>query len=126
VPRNGPAPGTAAQWLARAKGDLAIAQLPLPEKGFLEDLVFHAQWAAEKSLKAVYQHHGWAFRYTHDLEELITGLKRLGLQIPATVEAVVVLTVRPFITPGKLWHGLNSNSAPNTSFAAQLPLVSRS
>jgi len=65
--------------LARARGDLAIAKAPLPKGAFYEDLCFHAQQAAEKALKAVYQHHGWPFRYTHDLDELIGGLRRNGL-----------------------------------------------
>lgn len=72
-------PGTPQDWLARAKGDLALARLPLPQNAFYEDLCFHAQQAAEKALKAVYQHHGWTFRYTHDLEELVTGLESKGL-----------------------------------------------
>lgn len=75
-------PGSAADWLARAKGDLAISKAPLPKDAFYEDLCFHAQQAAEKALKAVYQHNGWIFRYTHDLEDLIAGLRQKGLEIP--------------------------------------------
>jgi HEPN domain-containing protein len=60
---------------------LAIAKAPLPEGAFYEDLCFHAQQAAEKAPKAVYLHHGWTFRYTHDLDELMGGLKRNGLII---------------------------------------------
>ena len=62
------------------------------EKNRNEDLCFHAQQAAEKSLKAVYQHHGWTFRYTHDLEELVTGLKEKGLLVPKEVVEADVLT----------------------------------
>jgi len=62
-----PLPGSAEDWLARAEGDLALARAPLPEGAFYEDLCFHAQQAAEKSLKAVYQYFGKRFRYTHDL-----------------------------------------------------------
>jgi HEPN domain-containing protein len=87
-----PSPGTPQDWLARAKGDLALARLPLPQNAFYEDLCFHAQQAAEKALKAVYQHHGWTFRYTHDLEELVTGLERKGLGVPPEVDDVIVLT----------------------------------
>ena len=36
-------------------------------------------------MKAVYQNRGWTFRYTHDLDELITGLKSKGLVIPPEV-----------------------------------------
>jgi len=63
VPENRSAPGSPQEWLARAKGDLALASAPLPPGGFYEDLCFHAQQAAEKALKAIYQHHSWTFRY---------------------------------------------------------------
>lgn len=92
MPQDRPIPGTPGDWLARARSDLAFARLPLPEGAFYEDLCFHAQQAAEKALKAVYQNHGWTFRYTHDLEELIAGLKRRGLAIPSEVDDAIVLT----------------------------------
>lgn len=85
-------PGTPCDWLDRAKSDLALARLPLPEGAFYEDLCFHAQQAPEKALKAVYQYHGLTFRYTHDLEELVTGLKRRGLVVPPEVDDAIVLT----------------------------------
>jgi len=78
--------------MLRAKGDLALAKVPLPRGGFYEDLCFHAQQAAEKALKSVYIKHGWTFRYVHDLEELVTGLKQKGQPIPDDVEEAVVLT----------------------------------
>ena len=65
MPQDRPIPGSAQDWLVRAKGDLALARTPLPEGAFYEDLCFHAQQAAEKALKAVYRHRGWSFRYTH-------------------------------------------------------------
>ncbi|MGH9198654.1 MAG: HEPN domain-containing protein [Acidimicrobiia bacterium] len=64
----------------------------MPEGGFYEDLCFHAQQAAEKALKSVYLHFGWAFRYVYDLEELMTGLRQHGSLVPAAVEEAVVLT----------------------------------
>ena len=92
MPPDRPVPGSTADWLARAKGDLAIARAPLPEGAFYEDLCFHAQQAAEKPLKAVYQQYGWTFRYTHDLDELINGLMQKGLLIPAEVVGADALT----------------------------------
>ncbi len=92
MPQGRPAPGTPQDWLARARSDLAIARLPLPTGACYEDLCFHAQQAAEKALKAVYQYHGWTFRYTHDLEELVTGLERQGLVVPSDVDDAIVLT----------------------------------
>ena len=69
-----------------------FARLPLPKGAFYEGLCFNAQQAAEKALKAVYQHYGWVFRYTHDLEELISGLKGHGVKIPSEVDEAIVLT----------------------------------
>jgi HEPN domain-containing protein len=92
MPQDRPVPGTPQDWLARAKSDLALARLPLPQGAFYEDLCFHAQQAAEKALKAVYQYHGWTFRYTHDLAERVADLKRNGLDVPAEVDEATVLT----------------------------------
>jgi HEPN domain-containing protein len=85
-------PGTPQDWLARAKSDLAFARLPLPEGAFYEELCFHAQQAAEKALKAVYQYYGWIFRYTHDLDELVTGLREKGLAVPSEIDDSIILT----------------------------------
>jgi HEPN domain-containing protein len=92
MPRSTPIPGSAADWLARAKGDLALARVSLPEGGFYEDLCFHAQQAAEKALKAVHVSRGWPFRYIHDLEELIVGLQHHGLAVPEEILTSVILT----------------------------------
>jgi HEPN domain-containing protein len=92
MPGNDVVPGSAADWMARARGDLAIAKAPLPEDAFLEDLCYHAQQAAEKALKAIYLHFGWTFRYTHDLEILTAGLIEKGLDIPADVLEGIELT----------------------------------
>jgi HEPN domain-containing protein len=92
MPQHRSIPGSASDWLARAKGDLALARGPLPEGAFLEDLCFHAQQAAEKAIKALYVHHGLVFRYTHDLDDLLTTLKKHGMIIPAAVEDSIVLT----------------------------------
>ncbi len=85
-------PGSARDWLSRAKGDLALARAPLPEGAFREDLCFHAQQAAEKALKAIYQYHDWPFRYVHDLDVLASGLRENGLSVPREVEQAVALT----------------------------------
>ncbi len=92
MPQDRPVPGSAEDWLSRAAGDLALARAPLPEGAFYEDLCFHAQQAAEKSLKAVYQHYGKRFRYTHDLDELMTGLRNEGITVPAEIADSALLT----------------------------------
>ena len=92
MPQDRPLPGSAADWLARAEGDLALARVPLPEGAFYEDLCFHAQQAAEKAIKAVYQHCNRRFRYTHDLDELITGLQNEDIAVPPEVVDAASLT----------------------------------
>ena len=92
MPRDRNVRGSANDWLARAKGDLAIARAPLPEGAFLEDLCYHAQQAAEKALKALYVHRGATFRYTHDLGELIAGLGEAGVMVPPEMEEAAGLT----------------------------------
>ena len=84
--------GSPQDWLARAKGNLALAGAPLPAGCFYEDLCFHAQQAAEKALKAIYQHRAWKFRYVHDLEELLAGLRKGGLTPPPKVDQAKQLT----------------------------------
>ena len=92
MPQDRPPPGSAGEWLRRARSNLVLARMELPEDGLYEDLCFHAQQAAEKSLKAIYQHHGWTFRYVHDLEELLTGLSGHGVEIPDGIERCLDLT----------------------------------
>jgi HEPN domain-containing protein len=92
MPQDRPVPGSAEDWLARAEGDLALARVPLPEGAFYEDLCFHAQQAAEKALKAVYQQYNRRFRYTHDLDELITGLQGEDIIVPPEVVDAAPLT----------------------------------
>lgn len=69
-------PGTPADWLTRARSDLAIANISLPEDGLYEDLCFHAHQAVEKAIKAVYRSHHLEFRYTHDLDDLLNINRR--------------------------------------------------
>ncbi len=64
-------PGSSGDWLRYAKADVALARVPLPEGGLYELLCFHAQQAAEKSVKAVLLHYGIEPPRTHNLERLI-------------------------------------------------------
>lgn len=58
-------------WLAKAKMDLDTAAFEMTaEPPFAADALFHAQQAAEKTLKAFLTWHGTAFRKTHNLVEL--------------------------------------------------------
>lgn len=91
-------PGSPLDWLVRAQGSLVLAKQPKPEGAFWEDQCFLAQQAAEKALKAIYQHKGLLFRYTHDLEELGKGLEDSGVPIPPVVKEAIVLTRYAFET----------------------------
>jgi HEPN domain-containing protein len=91
-------PGSSIEWLARAKGSLALARQTKAEEAFWEDQCFLAQQAAEKAIKAVYQHKGLLFRYTHDLEELGKGLGDSGVSIPPAVKEAIILTRYAFET----------------------------
>ena len=58
-------------WLVKASRDLATADYEMTaDPPFAEDVAFHAQQAAEKSLKAFLVWHSIPFRKTHNLVEL--------------------------------------------------------
>jgi HEPN domain-containing protein len=77
---------------------LALAAQPKPEGALWEDQCFLAQQAAEKALKAVYQHRGLMFEFVHDLRKLGKGLEQAGLRIPQEVQEAIVLTKYAFET----------------------------
>jgi HEPN domain-containing protein len=59
-------------WLAKAKLDLRAAayEISAPAEGLWGDIMFHAQQAAEKAMKAFLAYHDVPFRKTHHLDEL--------------------------------------------------------
>ena len=64
-------PGSPEEWLRHARGDLALAWSYDIEGILLEALCFHAQQAAEKSIKAVLIAHGVPFPRVHSIERLL-------------------------------------------------------
>lgn len=58
-------------WLEYALADLAITRIPLPADSRYEVLLFHAQQAVEKSLKAVLVFCEIDFPFTHNLGRLV-------------------------------------------------------
>jgi len=78
------------RWLANARADLALARVQLPPGGLYEHLCFHAQQAAEKSIKAVLLAQGVDFPFTHNLQALL-DLLPAGLQVPSAVSEAVDL-----------------------------------
>ncbi len=81
MPPESEQPGSPHAWLRYAEADLVLARVPLPERGLYEHLCFHAQQAAEKSLKAILVKSGIAFPHTHNLQTLIDLLPQ---EIPRT------------------------------------------
>ncbi len=84
--------GRPLDWLARARGHLALAKQTKPEESFWEDLCFQAQQAAEKAIKAIYQHNDLPFRYTHDIEALGKGLEERGVPVTQVISKAAILT----------------------------------
>ncbi len=81
------------EWLNRAQSNLAQARVGAGIPGvYLEDLCFNAQQAAEKAVKAVLLHLGVRFPYTHDLAQLLTLVKRSGLEMPEGVMRAAALS----------------------------------
>lgn len=80
-------------WLARAKGNLSLAQGGYLIQGiFLEDLCFNTQQAAEKALKAVCVQYALDFPKTHSLVSLMDFLEAADIQIPEQVKEADILT----------------------------------
>jgi HEPN domain-containing protein len=97
MPRKPPSPIDPAEWLRRARSNLARAKSRIPE-ACLEDLCFDSQQAAEKAIKAVFIHLAIVFPYTHDLAKLLKLLRRAGLKIPKYLYETKRLTRYAFVT----------------------------
>ena len=88
-----PEPGSAKDWLRRAKSDLALSGVPRPPEVMYNELCFHAQQAVEKSLKAVLITEHIEFRRVHHIGYLL-GL--LPQEIPPPPEAVEAVTLTSY------------------------------
>ena len=75
------------EWLRDARGDLALAHVPKTAAIRYAHLCFHAQQAAEKSLKALYVALGQDVPRTHDLAFLMDSLSE------ETVFPLTILTL---------------------------------
>ena len=80
-----------AAWLRYARGDLALAQVSLPEDSFYELLCFHAQQAVEKALKAVLIINNISYPKTHNIRTLLDLLPK-EIVLPTDVDAATSLT----------------------------------
>ena len=93
MPPNHRDPTRAAEWLRRARSNLARARAgrSAPEVLY-EDLCFDAQQAAEKAIKAVLVHRQISFPKTHDIIDLLTILQRSELEAPQEIQQADLLT----------------------------------
>ena len=82
--------GSPCEWLAYAKSDLTIARAKT-EGVLLEMGCFHAQQAAEKSIKAVLISQGIDFPYTHDIAHLGTLVDQSNVEFTKVLEDAVEL-----------------------------------
>ena len=80
-------------WLSKAGKDLAAAQYELQAvPPFADDIVFHAQQAAEKSLKAFLSWHHVPFRKTHNLIELGEACCQIDQSLEPLLRRAATLT----------------------------------
>ena len=86
-----PEPGAAADWLRHARSDLALARVSRTADLLLETLCYHAQQAAEKSIKAVLLSQAIPFPRTHNLKVLLELLPPT-CAVPHAVAKSVALT----------------------------------
>src|SRR5438132_5511907 len=80
-------------WFDRAHADIRAADHEWSaDPPLVEDIVFHAQQAVEKSFKAFLAWHGVTFRKTHNLEELAESCLRIDPTLKALADKAVPLT----------------------------------
>jgi len=97
--RTGSAPGTAQEWLAFARSDLACAVKLEKDPDILPNLIaYHAHQAAEKAIEAVLVFHRIPFPKTHDLKDLIQHWTKAGQAWPIELEGVKTLNPYAFET----------------------------
>ena len=86
-------PGSPREWLNHAESDLRLAKLAANDPYIIGSQVcFHAQQAAEKSIKAALLFRGIEFPLTHDIEELLKLAEDQGVIIPEEVQEADHLT----------------------------------
>ena len=83
----------ARSWFAKAMVDLRAGALEIGTNPTLNtDIVFHAQQAAEKSIKGFLCYHETAFRKTHNLVELGEACVDIDAQLEPLLKRAAALT----------------------------------
>lgn len=86
--------GDVGAWLRKAELDLRAAEhdISAAGQGLWGDVVFHAQQAAEKAMKAFLAWHDVPFRKTHNLEELGRQCTAFDATLQTLVDRAAPLT----------------------------------
>jgi len=85
-------------WLRKAAYDLRVASHSLTASPpLLDDVVFHCQQAAEKTMKGFLTAHDRIFRKTHDLDELASACEA----VDPTPQAADLHQFQAKFTPNK-------------------------
>lgn len=92
MPRNSDKADSPRKWINNARGDLAIARIDLPMDATYEMLCFHAQQAAEKSVKALLLHLKVDFPFTHSIQLLVSML-------PSDIQSMTIFRDAAILTP---------------------------
>ena len=79
------------EWIERAKSSLELSQVKIVRYIQYEDLCFQVQQAVEKALKGLLIYYGIEPEFTHNIEILLTELKKLT-DIPEKVNKAAELT----------------------------------
>lgn len=86
-------PGSPEEWLEYAESDLRLAQMASQNPGIRrEQVCFHTQQAAEKSIKAVLLLHRINFPLTHNIEQLLSLAESSGVVLADEVRNAGLLT----------------------------------
>jgi HEPN domain-containing protein len=84
-------PGSPESWLIHAKSDLLLSKIGDRDEILLNQLCFHAQQTAEKSLKAVLIKLNVEFEFTHNIKSLILSIPE-SIQKPSFFNEITILT----------------------------------
>ncbi|MCC7106624.1 MAG: HEPN domain-containing protein [Chloroflexi bacterium] len=92
MPPDDPRAELVRQWLTKVQHDLVTAERMSQPPAVPDAVVFHAQQAAEKALKAFLMWHNRPFRRTHLLQELVDQCADIAAAFDQLSSAAALLT----------------------------------